>query len=167
MLRTFEICSLSLLVSKGGGTVDYVTDEGEVLMSVDVPPGMVSAREYLAICPPGAQMQVRDGLVAVPPRNGYGVQSYGAGSHDSGANPDYQPTSASTMERQMRAQLMRMQAATDRLEKRANALNKIETIPRNLDPDPVIEGEQDEKPKAKKAKAKPAPQPEPDEGDGE
>jgi hypothetical protein len=162
-----EICSLSLLVSKSGGTVDYVSDQGEVLMSVDVPPGMVSAREYLAICPPGAQMQARDGLVAVPPRNGYGLQSYGQGSHDTGANPDFKPTSASTMERQMRAQLMRMQAATDRLEKRAKALNKIETIPRNPDPDPVIEGDQDEKPKAKKPKAKPAPQPEPEQGDGE
>ncbi|TXG97568.1 MAG: hypothetical protein E6R08_06700 [Nevskiaceae bacterium] len=150
--RQFPVCPNSLLVSKGGGTLDYVSDEGEVLMSVDVPGGMISAREYLAIKPFGAVLQARDGLVIVPPRSGYGVQPYGNGSHDSGANPDFVPTSATTMERQMRAQLMRMQAATDRLEKRAKALAKIDAVPRKAKPEAepeVIEEGPKEKPKAK------------------
>jgi hypothetical protein len=164
-----EVTSQTLLVSAKGGEIDYVTADGEVLMSVAVPPGKVSAREYLELCPAGAELQVKGGLFAVQPRNGYGVQAYGPGSHESGANPDYQPTSASTMERQMRAQLMRMQAATDRLEKRAKALAKIETIPRAPAPDPLNEDVEDEEPqpKPKKAKVKAAPQQKPEEGDGE
>jgi hypothetical protein len=134
-----EVTPNTYLVSATGGQIDYVNMDGEVLMSLPVPPGRVLARPFFDLCPPDAHIQVAGGVVAVPPRSGYGVQPYGAGSHDTGANPDYQPTSAGTMERQLRAQLMRMQAATDRLEKRAKALSKIETIPRAPDPYPVIE----------------------------
>lgn len=147
-----ELTSKTLLCSDKGGTLDFVTAEGEVLLSVAVPPGRIPAREYLELRPEGTAIQISGGLVAIPPKRGFGLQQYGQGSHDSGANPDFQPTSATTIERQMRAQLMRMQAATSRIEKRAKALAKLDAVPRNpkLEAEPeVIETTPKEKPEAK------------------
>lgn len=124
-----EIKRSSFLVSAQYGQIDYVSSDGELLMSVAVPPGRVSAREYLDLAPPGATLEIADGIAVVNPRGGYGVQSYGAGSHDSGANPDFAPTSASRMEREMRVTLNQMKSATKRLEAREKALAKIERIP--------------------------------------
>lgn len=138
-----EINSRSFLVSAKGGTLDYVAPGGEVLFSVAVPPGRVSAREFLDLVPEGCQIEVADGLAVVNPRSGYGVQSYGPGSHDSGANPDYKPTSASRFEYEMRLTLNKIQAQSARLEARERALASIERMPTAPapapEPDPVLE----------------------------
>lgn len=94
------------LVSKKGGTLDFVRD-GEVLVSIDIPPGTHSAREYAKLLPEGAEMQASGGLVALRPASRIFVEPYGPGATDSGANPDFQPTSASRLERQMRLTLAR------------------------------------------------------------
>jgi len=125
-----ELNSKSVLVSASGGTLDYVsTVDGELLFSVAVPAGRVSAREYLDLCPTGAAIEVADGLVIINPKSWYGVQAYGRGSHDTGANPDFAPTSASRMEKEMRLTLNKMQAATARIEAREKALSLIERMP--------------------------------------
>jgi|GEM_PF-2374463 len=136
-----EMNSRSFLVSSKGGTLDYVGPDGEVLFSVAVPPGRVSAREFLDLVPEGCQIEVADGLAVVNPRSGYGVQSYGPGSHDSGANPDFKPTSASRFENEMRLTLNKIQAQTARLEARERALASIERVPTAPAPaaDPLIE----------------------------
>lgn len=134
-----ELNIRSFIVSAKGGTLDYVAPDGEVLFSVAVPPGRVSAREYLELVPDGCHVEVADGLAVVNPRGGYGVQPYGAGSHDSGANPDFAPTSASRMEMEMRLTLNRMKAHTERLEARERALSLIERIPDAPAPAPAPE----------------------------
>lgn len=136
-----EMNSRSFLVSSKGGTLDYVAPDGEILFSVAVPPGRVSAREYLDLVPEGCGVEVSSGLAVVNPRHGYGVQSYGPGSHDSGANPDFRPTSASRFEAEMRLTLNKIQAQTARLEAREKALASIERMPVAPAPaaDPVIE----------------------------
>lgn len=145
-----ELNAKSVIVSAKGGTLDYVsTNDGELLFSVAVPAGRVSAREYLELLPPGVEIQVADGL-AVINRSWYGVQPYGAGSHDTGANPDFAPTSASRMEKEMRLTLNKMQAATARIEAREKALSLIERVPQAPAP-------------AAKAEAKPEPEAKPEE----
>lgn len=143
-----ELNSRSFLVSAKGGTLDYVAPDGEILFSVAVPPGRVSAREYLELLPEGCEIQIADGLAVVNPRHGYGVQSYGEGSHDSGANPDFRPTSASRFENEMRLTLNKIQAQTARLEARERALAAIERMPTAPapapEPDPVLESVQPE-----------------------
>lgn len=139
-----EINSRSFLVSAKGGTLDYVAPDGEILFSVAVPPGRVSAREYLELIPEGCGIEVAEGLAVVNLRSGYGVQSYGAGSHDSGANPDFKPTSASRFEAEMRLTLNKVQAQSARLEARERALAAIERMPKAPptpapDPAPVVE----------------------------
>lgn len=120
----------SVLVSASGGTIDYVSASGEVLRSVLVPPGVQPALLYFQLTPPGAHLDIAEGLELVTPKGGYGVQPYGAAAYDTGANPDYQPTSASRMERQMRKTLADMQQATKRIEARAKALEGVERIPK-------------------------------------
>jgi len=143
-----EINSRSFLVSSQGGTLDYVAPDGEILFSVAVPPGRVAAREYLDLVPEGCWVEVSSGLAVVNPRHGYGVQSYGPGSHDSGANPDFRPTSASRFENEMRLTLNKIQAQTARIEARERALAAIERMPMASapapEPDPVLEPVQPE-----------------------
>lgn len=136
-----EINTQTVLSSVSGGVLDYVSYEGEILASVAVPAGLVPAAEYLLIAPEGAQMQVSSGLVALNPRNGVGIQPYGDGSHDSGANPDFKPLgSAERLQREMVQTMRHMQASTKRLEAREAALAAVERIPSPKPaPDPVIE----------------------------
>jgi len=124
-----EINSSSIFLSASGGVLDFVAPDGELLASVAVPPGRVAARDYLELLPLGAAVEVSKGLAVVDPRSWLGVQHYGEGSHDSGANPDFRPTSASRNEREMRLTLARMQAVTARAEARERALRSIERIP--------------------------------------
>lgn len=138
-----ELDRKSLLLSDGGGVLEVVTADGEVLAAVTVPAGRVRAAGYFDLVPPGASLQVASGLAVVQPRCRIGVQRYGDGSHDTGANPDFRPTSSSRMEREMRLTLNRMQAATARVEARERQLAKVERVPRAPDPvaddAPVIE----------------------------
>lgn len=126
------------LVSLAGGSVDFVQD-GEVLGSLPVQPGQTPARDILALAGPGVDIVLKGDIFVVNPRSWAGKQPYGEGSHDSGANPDYQPTSATRMEREMRLMLGRMQAATSRVEARERALAQIERIPTAPAPEPELE----------------------------
>lgn len=140
-MRASEITRRTTLVSEDGGKLDMVLD-GEILVTVSVPPGAHSARPYFDLLPEGAELQISEGLVAMRPAHKIGIQPYGPGFTDSGANPDFQPSSADRLQREMRLQLNRMKAATDRVERRERALASIERVPRAPAPDrEVIEDE--------------------------
>ena len=140
--ETQQMQRSAALVSSAGGRIDYVTPDGEVLLSVAVPPGAATAGPFIDLCPSGAIMDVQGTIAVIPPRSFHGRQRYGEGSHDTGANPDFQPSSADRMQRELRLTLARMQQATSRVEARERALASIERIPtREPDPEPVIEAE--------------------------
>lgn len=119
------------LVSAQGGTITYLSEVGEVYAEYPVPPGRVPARDYLwrGRSGPGDTFELSPGLVIQDPPRGFHRQKYGPAAYHSGANPDYQPTSADRMQREMRVTLNRMQAATKRVEARERALAKLERIP--------------------------------------
>lgn len=119
----------TLLVSDKGGKLDIVSEDGELLASVAVPAGQVSALPYLDLVPIGASLQVSEGLALIQRPHRIGIQRYGDGSHDSGANPDYRPTSASRFEREMRVTINRLQAQERRVDARLKALSAVERIP--------------------------------------
>lgn len=130
-----ELRATSRIVSANGGTLDFVSAFGELLASIAVPPGMHYAKEYLELVPSGATVQLSSGLVAMEPAHRCCVQPYTPdGQEVTGANPDFQPTSARRGELEMRTMISRMRASTKRLEARENALSLIERIP---SPDPV------------------------------
>lgn len=131
----------TLLVSDGGGHLDIVSGDGEVLASVAVPAGQVSVLPYLDLVPEGASLQVASGIAVIRKPHRVCIQAYGDGSHDSGANPDYRPTSASRMEREMRLTMARMQAQESRVVAKLRALAKVERVPDAPAADDVIEPE--------------------------
>lgn len=124
-----DIDKNTLFVSDGGGTLDYVSADGEVLASVAVPAGRVAALPYLDLLPEGASLQVASGVAVMRRPHRIGIQPYGAASHDSGANPDYRPTSSSRLEKEMRLAMRRMQASETRLDAKLRALSAIERVP--------------------------------------
>lgn len=127
--KAVEVTRKGFLVSDNGGTLDY-TREGEVLFSVSVPPGIQPARPYFDLAPPGCEIEVSKGLVAVPRRGGYAVQKYGKGSHESGANPVFRPTIASRFEREMRLTISRMQGTIKAQEARIKSWAGVPRVPR-------------------------------------
>ncbi len=129
-----EVNSRSFFVSASGGVIDFVKD-GEVLASLAVPAGKVPVMDYLSLVPLGADVEISEGLAVLQPPSSVGVQPYGKGSHETGANPDFQVTSASRFEREMRVTLARLQAKTNRLEARERALQRVERVPDN----PLVE----------------------------
>lgn len=137
-----EINRTSVLVSKDGGILDIVSGQGEVLSSIWVPPGRIRASYYLDLVPQGATLEIAEGIACFPPRSAVGIQAYGRGSHDSGANPDFRPLgNAEQLQRQMQLAVQRMNQATGELrrEARARKLAEIAAIPRAPVLDPVIE----------------------------
>lgn len=118
------------LVSVAGGSVTWLSEDGEVLLAIPVPPGRVPARHYLGFCPDAAQIELSPGLSLVSPASISGRQNYGDARHESGANPDFRPTSSDRMQRELRLTLNRMQAATARAEARERALAKVERMPK-------------------------------------
>lgn len=130
----------SVIVSALGGTVDFLRD-GELLLSVAVPPGRVRALPYLDLAPEGCEVELSKGLVMLEPRSGVGVQDYGEGALESGANPDFRPSSADRMRREVQLIVNQMQATSRRLEAREKALSLIERIPQAPAPAPEPEAE--------------------------
>lgn len=128
----------TLFLSTGGGRIDFTDDEsGEVLASVAIPPGRIAAAPYLDINIDGATAEII-GVATVNPPSAYGTCCYGEGSHDTAANPEFQPTPTSALEAEMRHMMRKMQVSERRREARMAALESVEHIPRR-EPDPVIE----------------------------
>ena len=134
---TREITRESVFLSAAGGVLDLVQD-GEILASVSVPAGRVSAREYFDLLPDGAEFQVSAGLAVVQPRRVGGVQS-SEGKYESGANPDFVPTSVTRFEAEMRQQMRQLQADQRRVDARAAQLEKLREslIPQAPSPAPA------------------------------
>ena len=117
------------IVSAHGGTLDYVDADGQLLFSVAVPAGVRLAREYLDLAPDGVAVEIAEGdLVAIAPRSWSSIQPAQT-EVESGANPDFQPTSADRLQRQMRHTLAVMQADQKTLNARLERLAAIERIP--------------------------------------
>lgn len=139
-MKASEIKASDTLVSDKGGALD-ILHEGEVIASVAVPPGAHRASGFLRFIPPDCEVQVSDGIVVFGAKPGYAVQRYGEGSHDSGANPDYVPTSAATMQRQLDHGLKKLAVMENRVEAKLKALKAVDRVPKAPapDPNPVIE----------------------------
>lgn len=125
----------ALFVSVAGGQFRAVTSDGEEVFSLAVPPGKVPVREFLALVPEGCSPEF-EGVAVVCPRLRVALQPYGEGVMQSGANPDYQPTSASRFEMQMKVQMAALHEQSNRIEARQRALDAVERIPQAPAPAP-------------------------------
>lgn len=145
-----EIIATDSFASADGGTLDFLSSKGEVLLSVAVPPGVVSARKYLAMAPEGVTVEMGEGLALVPASGrAYGVQPYGEAAFETSANPDFKPSSADAMARQL-AQLTRQVAVQGRFIEQATRARQAIAQERVADAPKVQEAEViEDKPQAK------------------
>ena len=123
-----DICPKHIFASAKGGTLDVLRD-GEVVAQIAVPPGLHKARRFLADIPPGFEVQVGEGLAVFAPKSGFGRLPYGEGSHDTAANPSFEPTSASRLQAQLDQGLKRLASVESRVEQKLKALKAVEVIP--------------------------------------
>lgn len=129
-----SIKSGDTISAQANSSIEVVSPDGEVIAQVQADYGLSSANKYLKLFPAGYTLHPLDGVLVIPRPSRVFIQKYGEGSHESGANPDYQPQRATPLELEMRTMMRQMQSKTDRLDARARALEQIERIPRNLPP---------------------------------
>jgi len=127
-MKTLQIDGNHMFASASGGVLEVFRD-GELVAEIAVPPGIHRARRFLAGVPPGFEIQVAKGLSVFAPKNGYGRQKYGAGSHESAANPSFEPTSASRLQAQLDQGLKRLASVENRVEAKLKALKAVDVIP--------------------------------------
>lgn len=123
-----EVKATDTLVSANGGTLEILRD-GELVAQVAVPAGAHVARDFIAFVPPDCEIQVGDGLAVFAAKGGYHRQRYGEGSHETAANPSFEPTSASRLQAQLDQGLKRLATVENRVEAKLRALNTVEVIP--------------------------------------
>lgn len=128
-------------LSEGPGELAVINDDGEIIGIIPLKPGLTPGSELAWIAAAGYTFGAREGVTLLAPKGGYGVQPYGEGAHDSGANPLFRPTSVSRLEREMRQTLSRMQGQSKALEARVRSLDKIERIPQAPAPSSGPDGE--------------------------
>lgn len=110
-------------------TIHVVNADGEQVATFTLPVGLHRARPYLDLLPPGCEIELGLGVELLDTRRSALRQDYGRAAYHTAANPDYRPTLAGRMEREMRVTLARMQAATNRVEAREKALLKVREMP--------------------------------------
>lgn len=133
-----------------GGVLDLISPDGEIVHQFHVPQGRHRASHWLDLVEPEYRLQIGKDCVCFQPRMG-AVRSQHPLALKSDANPDFVPTSATRLEREMRIELNEMRTVRLSMQKEARqrALDKI-------DPGEAI-------PEAKaKAKAKPRAKAEPE-----
>ncbi|MDZ4393445.1 hypothetical protein, partial [Cypionkella sp.] len=122
----------ALLLSALGGTIEMVRD-GEVLAAISIPPGRVPIADYMPLLPDGAWYETND-LAVIQPRSLISSQTFGDVAMQSGANPDFKPTTASRFEAETRQMIAGMLAQQRGLAAKVRAYESIERIPQNPAP---------------------------------
>lgn len=129
------------LIAETATKVGVISPDGEHLFNIPVAAGVHRAGDLLRLLPEGCRFDDDAPILIIDPPSGVGIQPYGKGSHDCGANPDFQPTNATRLEKQMRVTIAQMQATTKRLDARERALAQIERIPNAPAPAPETKQE--------------------------
>lgn len=126
----------TLIIPKAG-SLSYIWPDGVLEFAIDLPRGKYPAREYLDLLPQGCTLETVGVVVVSPPALG-GLRAYGDGQYDTGANPDFRPTSATQLELELRNQVKQAQLLNRTLQARAAALSAIEAIPAAPKPDDAV-----------------------------
>jgi hypothetical protein len=141
-----ELSRNAVIVADGpnGGSLDLISPQGEIVYSFYVSPGRHRASIWLDLVEPGYSLQVADGCVAFRPRMGVSTTAHPE-YLKSDANPDFVPTSATRLEREMRIEMNEMRNLRLAMQKEArlravDAVEVLETIPT---PNPQVKREEE------------------------
>lgn len=127
-----------LVAPKGGGYLDLVSEDGEILAQMFVPEGRSRALRWLDLCGPGQVLQVADGVVALEPSHRIYTQDFGAQAFASSANPSFRVTSAARQAREFERRLRHLEFVGSRARARQEAQDRAETsVEAAAQPEPV------------------------------
>jgi hypothetical protein len=119
-----EMKNSTLMVATTGATLSGVSPDGEILWTEGLVIGRHRVSQWLPFLGPKDTLTVDgDATMLSPTVTRLKSMPYGEGSRNSGANPDFQVTSASRHERELGLMMKRMASNSDKLEKRLAYLN--------------------------------------------
>lgn len=116
-----------LMVGLSGGSVSIVSADGEVIATEGLTPGRHKCDLWVPFMSSEGDKLTFEGDVSpmVPSGNRVRRMAYGAGSHDSGANPDFTVTSADRMARELDLKVRSMNNTADKIERRLAQINEL------------------------------------------
>lgn len=139
-------------VSELGGALRICDPEtGVIRLAVAIPPGVVSMSAYADFVGLG-EWSVSEEVGILKPRSGYVVQQ-APGRKDTGANPDWQPSVHTQMQRQMESIVKKMLPRAIKDQARQRQIEKLAALgmpTRKAEPEPELVDKDD--------KAEPAPE---------
>lgn len=109
------------VVPAAGGEVYLINDQGELVMTCGLEPGLRSLAAISEVMAPDDTLEASDGVSLVAARvNADRARriSYGRGSHSSGANPDFRPQTMTPGEAEIRRSLLALGRRNDSLAKK-------------------------------------------------
>jgi hypothetical protein len=165
ILNLKELKQAVFIASLAGGDVRCVAPGGEVKWEIGLKCGITRGANLVQYCDDGDQIQLVGGIFGLLPTGNRVRGVPAAAVVESGANPDFAPTTFTEAEQRMRKLMVDVQRSSKALEKRQAsfeaAMAKHVTPVREPDPDPVVEPDPEPAPEPEPAREpEPAPEPE-------
>lgn len=132
-----EMTNARFFVGSAGGQITCIDKNGEEVWRLGFMPGVHYADLFKADLKIGESIEM-SGEIALMRRNGrVRSQKYGETAFETGANPDYRPTTASTQELRLRKMMAELDAKQKGLTRRIEGLKKVREIA--PEPETVLE----------------------------
>lgn len=109
-----------------GGSLDLVSEDGEILAVFPVEPGRSKGTRWLDLVGPGQELQASDGIVVLEPSHRIRLMTFGEEAFTSAANPNFQVTNAMRQSRELDRRLRKLEVAQSRVLAREAILDRVE-----------------------------------------
>lgn len=152
-MQYYEMKNATVIVAKADAMVSCVSPDGEILWTEGLKAGRYAARQWQELMHPTDTLELEGSCTAFIAGVGrVSRQSFGEGSHESGANPDFHVTSATRAQRELERTMSLLTSKTDRLDRQLATLNNMaarSAVPLKVEraePVEVIDDEPDTEP---------------------
>lgn len=115
-----------IVASAAGGTLDLVSEDGEILATFPVAPGRSKATRWLDLVGPGQELQAGDGVVVLEPSHRIRLMDFGEEAFTSAANPTFRVTNAARQAREMDRRLRKLEVTQSRLSAKEAVLDRVQ-----------------------------------------
>ncbi len=119
----------TLLVGVAGGQVEAVSPDGIVQFAIGLEPGEHKGARIAKYMGPEDEARFTEGVTAMLPEGNRAARmKYGPGGAESGANPDYRPSSAATQQKYLARTVAKLTAKSDSLDRRIAAHDRLKKL---------------------------------------
>lgn len=110
----------------GGGILELISADGEILAHFPVPAGRSKATRWLDLCGPGQTLSPGDEVMVLEPSHRIYTQTFGDEAFTSSANPDFRVSSADRFSRNLDRRLRKLEVVTASVRAREAVLDRKE-----------------------------------------